>query len=268
MLTQAIDFRDESRALHALLSPLSDAELAEPTLFKGWTPDDIVAHLDQFNRMADASLNDPATFAAGRDEVAALMAQGLNMRTATERIYGGLRGQGLLERWRAGFEDIAARWVDADPRQRLPWFGPSMSVRSSITARLMETWAHGQAAYDLRGVERDDHDRIANIVVLGVNTYGWTFVNRGLEPPEPVPHLVLTAPSGAVWTYNAPRTDERIEGLAREFCQVVTQVRNIADTGLVVQGGNARRWMSIAQCFAGVPETPPAPGARCRGSAR
>ena len=55
---------------------------------------------------------------------------------------------------------------------------------------------------------------------------------------------------------------EVIEGLAEEFCQVVTQTRNIADTSLIVTGKNAAAWMEIAQCFAGAPETPPAPGTR------
>ena len=35
-----------------------------------------------------------------------------------------------------------------------------MSARSSISARLMETWAHGQEVYDHLGVVRVDADRI------------------------------------------------------------------------------------------------------------
>ena len=54
----------------------------------------------------------------------------------------------------------------------------------------------------------------------------------------------------------------RIEGQASEFCQVVTQVRNIADTSLRVTGDPATRWMAIAQCFAGPPVDPPAKGVR------
>ena len=53
-----------------------------------------------------------------------------------------------------------------------------------------------------------------------------------------------------------------IEGLAEEFCQVVTQVRNIKDVNLKLVGDVANEWMSIAQCFAGGAETPPEPGAR------
>jgi uncharacterized protein (TIGR03084 family) len=137
-----------------------------------------------------------------------------------------------------------------------------MSVRSSITARLMETWAHGQEVYDVLGVVRVNKDRIKNVAVLGMNTFGWTFANRGLEVPADAPYVKLTAPSGEVWEWNSPSTTNFVEGSAAEFCQVVTQTRNIADTRLRVVGETAERWMSIAQCFAGPPEEPPGQGSR------
>ena len=43
---------------------------------------------------------------------------------------------------------------------------------------------------------------------------------------------------------------------------MVTQGRNVADTKLEVVGPVADRWMSVAQCFAGGPVDPPAPGER------
>jgi uncharacterized protein (TIGR03084 family) len=72
----------------------------------------------------------------------------------------------------------------------------------------------------------------------------------------------LTAPSGAVWEWNVPTADNSVAGPALDFCQVVTQVRNIADTTLTVAGDAARQWMRLAQCFAGPPEDPPGPGIR------
>lgn len=77
------------------------------------------------------------------------------------------------------------------------------------------------------------------------------------------PHLRLTAPSGALWEFGAPGAD-LIEGLAVDFARVVTQTRNVADTGLSAQGPVAQEWMAIAQCFAGAPGTPPPGGARHR----
>jgi uncharacterized protein (TIGR03084 family) len=137
-----------------------------------------------------------------------------------------------------------------------------MGVRMFTTARQMETWAHGQAIYDLMGVARQPGDRLRNIAEIGVRTYGWTFANRGQPVPGPAPYVRLAGPSGRVWEWNDPSPDSRIEGDALDFCQVVTQTRNIADTRLAVTGEPARIWMSLAQCFAGPPENPPAAGTR------
>jgi len=46
----------------------------------------------------------------------------------------------------------------------------------------------------------------------------------------------------------------------------VTQVRSVADTRLAVRGAAAVGWMATAQCFAGPPEAPPAPGTRRTGA--
>ena len=56
-------------------------------------------------------------------------------------------------------------------------------------------------------------------------------------------------------------------GDAVEFCQVVAQTRNIADTKLVTKGETAQRWMQIAQCFAGAPNDPPVKGTRHKAKA-
>lgn len=264
MLQQAVDFREESEALFALLDPLGEEDWERKTQFKGWTINDVVAHLHIGNYAADLSLQDSAAFLDFVRRWTAAGRQGGGHLAFTHVWLGGLKGRALLQRWRAFYREMADRFLVADPAQRVRWVGPDMSVRSSVTARLMETWAHGQAVYDLLGRERRESDRIKNIAVLGVNTFGWSFRNRGLAVPGDPPHVRLRAPSGAVWEWNAPSHTNRVEGNAVEFCQVVTQVRNIADTRLRVMGEIATAWMAIAQCFAGPPEEPPAPGTRFR----
>jgi uncharacterized protein (TIGR03084 family) len=139
-----------------------------------------------------------------------------------------------------------------------------MGVRMFTTARQMEIWSHAQAIYDMKGIERPAAAaRLRNIAEIGVRTFGWTFTVHKLPVPPSVPHVRLTAPGGEVWEWNDGASD-RVEGDALAFCQVVTQTRNVADTTLVVTGDIARHWMSIAQCFAGPPETPPARGTRFR----
>ena len=234
-----------------------------PTQFKGWTLHEIVAHLHIFNWAADESIRDGDSFVRWYQGLRETMqSQGKNLREATDdwldEHEGGVRGRALLDVWRDYYRGMAERLQVVDPKMRVKWAGPDMSVRSSLTARLMETWAHGQEVYDLLGIVREDTDRIKNIAVLGMNTFGWTFVNRGLEVPEDVPYVRLTAPSGEIWEWGEASETNRVEGTATEFCQVVAQTRNVADTRLQVTGDTATRWMSIAQCFAGGPEDPAA----------
>lgn len=257
----ATDFLDESNALHALVASLSDADFDQPTLFKGWTINNILRHLHVWNIAAGLSLTDEEGFTAFMQSMFTGVRGGKLPEFESDYL-DGLAGQALCDAWSANFQILAVNFRAADSHQRVKWVGPDMSAISSITARLMETWAHGQAVYDLLGQDRIDTDRIGNIVRLGINTYGWTFKNRREEIPQPMPHVRLTAPSGAIWEYGEPSASGSIIGSATEFCQVVTQCRNIADTKLKVEGDVATRWMAVAQCFAGAPNDPPAKGAR------
>ena len=261
-MQQAHDFGDESDALYELLAPLKDEDFGRQTLFKDWTINDILAHLHIFNHLADLSLLDPERFAKEYGDMKDLREEGLNMREATDRLLNNVKGRALLDLWHDYYPKSTAAFAAADPKQRVKWAGPDMSARSSISARLMETWSHAQAIYDLLGVKRNNQDRIKNIVIMGMNTFGWTFINRGEEVPEDVPYVRLEAPSGEVWEWNEPSEDNCVSGQAEDFCQVVTQCRGIGDTGLKVTGETATRWMAVAQCFAGPPETPPAVGTR------
>jgi uncharacterized protein (TIGR03084 family) len=262
MLAQAVDFQAEADELHRLLATLKEPDWDRATLFKGWTVNDVVQHLHESDLIAAASVAGPDPFASMRAEVQALRDRGMNRLQATRHRLGHLTGKNLLDRWHEQIVDLCDKLSAMPPATRLTWFGPDMGVRMFATARQMETWAHGQAIYDLAGVEREPGDRLRNIAEIGARTYGWTFVNRGMPVPGPAPYLRLTAPSGATWEWNDPSPGNSVEGSALEFCQVVTQVRNIADTALKVTGEPATSWMRLAQCFAGPPEDPPRPGTR------
>lgn len=264
-MQQANDFRVEADALAEILDPLPDEMWETPTQFKGWRINDVIVHLHFWNRAADLSMQDPDAFQTLAAEVVAGMAQG-GMRHVENRIITS-RGRALFEDWQQLYRDMEPRWATVEPKARMPWVGPDMSARSMVTARQMEHWAHGQEVFDLLGLEQPQSDRIRNIVFLGVNTFGWSHRVQGLAVPEEMPRLVLTAPSGELWTFGPNESLELIEGNAVEFAQVVTQTRNIADTGLKVDGEIASQWMATAQCFAGGKQTPPTPGSRYRVSA-
>ncbi len=261
-MQQADDFLDESMVLAAILEPLNEPDFARETQFKGWTIDDVIGHLYMFNEAATIALGNGVAFDAFFAPIAAQLDTGKTLVQTQYSWLDGLAGRKLFDAWRIGCTRTADNYRDAEPKSRVKWVGPDMSARSAITARQMETWAHGQEVFDVLGIKRVDTDRIRNVAHLGVTTFGWTFANRGEKVPDPAPYVKLIAPSGAIWEWNEPQPANCVKGSATEFCQVVTQVRNIADTSLSTTGPAAIRWMRLAQCFAGPPEDPPAAGMR------
>jgi uncharacterized protein (TIGR03084 family) len=176
------------------------------------------------------------------------------------------REEGLFLRdtWWEYFNEMCTLLGESDPKRRVLWFGPDMGIMMFTTARQMETWSHGQDIFDMFGMLRVNSNRLKNIAVIGVKTYGWTFANRKLDVPGPAPYVRLKSPDGEFWEFNDPNDSNFVIGDAVEFCHVVTQGRNISDVNLKVVGEPATKWMKIAQCFAGPPEDPPATGSRIR----
>ena len=249
-LQQIEDLRAEGDALHQFLETLQDHHWEMQTPFKDRTVNWVVQHLHDADRWTVHSVTDPDGFRAWMKDRSLIKNPDV------------LQGNELLQRWRGYFQDLCDALEAADPDLRAPWFGPDMGIRMMATARQMETWAHGQDIYDLLRVARTNTDRIQNICHIGVRTFGWTFVNRKLDVPKPIPYVRLESPSGAIWEWNEPSQNDYVKGAAVEFAHVVTQGRNIEEAELEVSGPSAMAWMDIAQCFAGPPETPPAPGRR------
>ena len=262
MLEQAIHFKEESDALYKLLINADKNSFKLKTQFKSWTINDVLYHLHVWNIAALLSLKNENEFKEFMQNFMEAVKSGNSAREYEKILSDNTEGLDLLNLWKETYEKISNEFAKSDPKKRVKWAGPDMSVRSSITARHMETWAHGQEIFDQLGFERIDTDRIKNIVVIGVNTFGWTYINRNLSIPEKMPKLSLLSPSNELWEWNEDNEEDVISGSATEFSQVVTQVRNINDTSLKVSGKIANEWMSIAQCFAGPPENPPEKGTR------
>ena len=244
------DLREETRSLQEVLEGVDQQEWSVPTPAAGWTVQDQVNHLAYFDEATVLAVTDPELF---RREAAELSAPGDDF---PDRLVRGQRGlapeqtAAWFAQARGALLELAA---EASPGLRLPWYGPDMSITSAVTARLMETWAHGQDVADALGVTRVATDRLRHIAHLGVATRAFSFRLRGLPAPEDDVAVELAAPSGDVWRWGDPAAGQRVAGSALEFCLVVTQRRHLSDTTLSVTGDVAARWMSLAQAFAGVP---------------
>ena len=262
MFHEVEDLRDEGHALRSLLAELSVEQWSQETPFKRWTVWDVIAHLHLSDRWALAAVQGREAFKQSSAPVLAALGSGETLTAFTRKQFADRPGSAILGAWSACFDALIDQLSALDPKARLAWFGPDMGARSFVTARYMETWAHGQDIYDLLGKARHYTDAIRGIANLGVKTFGFTFANRKQTPPSPEPYVRLIAPSGEIWEWNTPSETDRVEGAASEFCHVITQNRNVADTKLLLRGNSATQWMAIAQCFAGQPENPPAPGTR------
>ncbi len=246
----AEDLREETRSLQELLDGVGPQEWSTPTPAAGWTVQDQVNHLAYFDEATVLAVSDPERF---RREAVELGAPGDDF---PDRLVRGQRDLAPEQtaawsaRARAALLDLAA---GASPGLRLPWYGPDMSITSAVTARLMETWAHGQDVADALGVPRVPTDRLRHVAHLGVATRAFGFRLRGLPAPEDEVAVELAAPSGDVWRWGDAAAGQRVAGTALDFCLVVTQRRHLSDTTLSVTGDVAARWMSLAQAFAGVP---------------
>jgi uncharacterized protein (TIGR03084 family) len=245
------DLRAESADLdHVLASGGPDATRT-PTPALGWSVGDTVGHLWFFDREGRRALEDPEEFGQHLETVMAdpeaFMADHL---TKIRRL-----GESLVPAWREERRLLISAIEAADPAMRVPWYGIAMSPMSFATARLMETWAHGQDVVDGLGERRRPTDRLRHIAHLGVMTRGFSYQVKGRTAPDLPVFVSLSAPSGAVWTWGDADAESRIEGPALDFCLLVTQRRLADDLALRLTGDAAIEWMSIAQAFAGAPSS-------------
>ncbi|MER6814484.1 TIGR03084 family metal-binding protein [Spirillospora sp. NPDC000708] len=247
------DLAAEGDSLDALVAPLPAARWAGPTPAEGWTIAHQIAHLAWTDGQAVDAATDADAFAHHLEQAVADPA-GYVERGAREGAAADPAD--LLARWRDGRRRMVEALAAVPPGTRLPWFGPPMSVPSMATARLMETWAHGEDVADALGVRREPSARLRHVAHIGVRTRDFAFRNRGLEPPAEEFRVELTGPGGEKWTWGPDGAAQAVTGPALDFCHLVTQRRNRADLAVVATGADADRWLDVAQAFAG----PPGPG--------
>ena len=259
------DLAAETAALRVILGPLADADWQLPTPAPGWTIADQVSHLAYFDEMAITAATEPDAFAT---KVAQLIASGTMDADVIAAQYRHLTPAELSDWFDRAREQLLAVFGGLAPAVRVPWFGPPMSVASAMTARLMETWAHGQDIADTLGVLREPTDRLRHVAHIGVGARAFSYVARGLPVPSEPVRVELVAPSGELWTWGPEGVADFVTGPALDFCLLVTQRRHRADTAVSAQGPVAEQWLTIAQAFAGPPGAGREPGQFGAGTTR
>jgi uncharacterized protein (TIGR03084 family) len=253
----ADDLAAESAGLRELLAPLSEQDWRRDTPAAGWTIADQVSHLAYFDDVAVQSAVRPDEFEAERKRIED--DGGINPDTIAAR-FRDVSGEAMLVWFDEARDRLLETFRSLDPKERVPWFGPAMSAASSLTARIMETWAHGQDVADTLGVTREPSARLRHVAHIGVGARAFSYFANDREMPDAPIRVELTAPDGDVWTWGPEDAADRVTGPALDFCLAVTQRRHRDDVDLTITGPAATEWMSFAQAFAGDAGTGREPG--------
>jgi uncharacterized protein (TIGR03084 family) len=126
-----------------------------------------------------------------------------------------------------------------------------MSVTSFTTARLMETWAHGQDIRDALGARPEVSARLRHVVHLGVTARPFAFAVHGQSDPGDPIRVEAIATDGSAWTWGPEDAANRVSGPAVDLALLLTQRRHRSRTAVVAEGTTAETWLAIAQAFAG-----------------
>ncbi|MFI6311483.1 TIGR03084 family metal-binding protein [Nocardia fusca] len=248
------DLAAEGAELEALVAELPPSDWARPTPAAGWTLAHQIGHLTWTDEVATLAATDART--GGRAFTDLLTAAAARVTTFVDEAAAEAATAPppeLLERWRRGRAELAAALRAVPAAAKVPWFGPPMRPGSMATARLMETWAHGQDVADALGVRREPTDRLRSVAHIGVRTRDFAYTVRELPVPATEFRVELRAPSGELWSWGPVEAPERVTGPALDFCLLVTQRRHPVDLALRTTGAEAARWLTIAQAFAGPP---------------
>ncbi|MFF5895385.1 TIGR03084 family metal-binding protein [Streptomyces argenteolus] len=243
------DLRLEGDELDLLVAGSSAPEWSAPTPAEGWTVAHQIAHLHWTDEVALVAATEPGAFAVEVER--ALAAPGTFVDEAAGETVAALPPEALLVAWREGRARLQEALRAAPAGAKLPWYGPPMSVASMASARLMETWAHGQDIADALGVARKPTARLRHVARIGVRARDYAYFVRGLQPPAEQFRVELVAEDGETFAYGPEDAAQRVSGPLLDFCLLVTQRAHRDDLDVEAEGADAGRWLDIAQAFAG-----------------
>lgn len=249
------DWYDETLALEAVLYPLAAEDWDLPTPALGWDIRHQVAHLIWTDEALVLALSAPDDFAALRTRVLADTGGTVNAAAA---FGAGAATDVIMRRWVAGQRRAAKILERADPTRRVPWFGPPMGAAAAVTARIMETFAHGQDIRDALGIQPVRSSRLRHIAHLAVAARAYSFqVNNMPVPPDEI-RIELTS-EGETWTWGPENAAQRVVGDVLDFALLATRRRHPDDVSLKTTGDIAAMWATVMQAYAGPPGQGPSP---------
>ena len=216
------DLAQEAAALDALLVALTDEQWHARTPAEGWDVRDSVAHIAIGDELAFECVAQRRVPKLMQDGLEAILEGDIAAKAFELRMLG--RGRQMQPAavhrwWREGNSALCEALATVEVDTRLPWGPNRMSPASFITARIMETWAHGLDCFDAVGATPVDTDRLRHVLVISVRALPYAFMINGVEAPSAV-RVEVTSPSGELWTAGPDDAETVIRGSASDWCRV------------------------------------------------
>lgn len=235
----------EQKDLETVLRALTPEQWLIPTPAQGWDVRDQVSHLADTEEIA----HDTMTGGPRQLNKEALSFSSPEAFTESGCEKGrAMSGPDVLEWWVRGAARSRETLASKDPKDRVPW-GLGMSARSFVSARLMETWAHGLDVRGAVGGPPNVTGRLKDVAWLIVRAFPYAFRVANREPPAGSLRIDLTF-DGETWSFGPEDADNRITGEAQEFCRVGVQRMKLADAvTLKAEGPLAEASLQVARAF-------------------
>lgn len=245
----------EQARVDQLVSSLTEAQWNIPIPGEEtWLIKDVIIHIALYDYAACEMLKE--TFENARLAVAAVGGTDEYKRSVNFR---DLTGEEVLDRWRKKRTEMDSLFMAKDMKHKVNWAPgvPPMSVRSLLTARHMELWAHSVDISKALGKEITVDDSISNTLFLSWQARPNAYRINGFQMPDTPIYLELVMPSGEIWAKGEENAENYIKGTAKDWAMVSVRRINWHDTDLVVHGDEAKRYASIVQTYAGDAEKAP-----------
>ena len=239
------DLEAEQLELQEVVAAIDRDAWLTPTPAWGWDVRDTIAHLADTDEMAIATATG-GPYAI--NDLAARAASGADVTYHGVMKGRRLAGADVGRWWQRASEAERSMLRNLAADARVPW-GIGMRAPSFVTARLMETWAHGLDVRAALGVPAVDTDRLAHVAWLATRALPYAFSVAGREPPGAPLRVDLVLPSGAAWSNGPEGAPDRITGTAGDYCRVFVHRLPAADTNLVIEGDAARAAIVVARAF-------------------
>ncbi|MFK0007815.1 TIGR03084 family metal-binding protein [Paenarthrobacter sp. NPDC090520] len=243
--------RREGEALDQLVAALPPSAWALATPAEGWTIAHQIAHLTATDENLLQALMDPQGFSLRASKMAEDPSY-VDKEAARAATEGSTQ---MLARWRAGRAAILESTEGRNPRDRVPWFGPDMSLLTALTARLMETWAHAQDVADTLAAPYPVTERLKHVITLAILARDYAFRTHGFQPPQQLFRISLESPDGGLWTWGPDDAQESVTGVALDFALLAVRRRHRRNSRVFPTGPLADRWLDVVQAYAGSPGT-------------